>query len=264
MAVEWTSEVSAADWWVDRLDDFATGVGSLVPSSFEAVTRLFHPIEIDDHNEVTWAEVAERNGRIAHAEMQLHAIATPLGEQVPAEWNAAEAVASAVGHPRVGELPIELFKIVADALGEFTTTPSELCFGFWNGYGGFTGQNFSRPYKEFMGMRYWGRMRANGTSVPLEVVNGPLIHAPSREYLLATGIAEDVSELLATHRPSQTPNMWWPADRAWFVATEIDFAWTYIGGGSAAIEAIEATPGIEALRTAFDHQGTITSDRVNI
>ncbi len=34
----------------------------------------------------------------------------------------------------------------------------------------------------------------------------------------------------------QTPNLWWPEDRAWFVATEIDLAWTYVGGREALIE----------------------------
>ena len=24
--------------------------------------------------------------------------------------------------------------------------------------------------------------------------------------------------------------MWWPDDRAWFVSTQVDYAWTYIGG----------------------------------
>lgn len=263
MTLEWTTEVSAADWWVDQLDDFASGVGSLVPKSFEAVTRLFHPIEIDGDTEVTWAEVAQRNGRVAHAEMQLHAIATQPGTHVPSEWKEVQAVVSAVGHPWAGELGEREFQEVADVLAAFTSTPADLFFAFWDGYGGFTAGGHQRRYKKTLGIGYWGRKVPTETSVPNRIVNGPRIKAPSRNYVLARGTVVDIAELVATDRSSQRPNMWWPADRAWFVATEIDFAWTYIGGSSAAIEAIEAAPGIEALRTAFDHQGTITSDRLN-
>ena len=41
--------------------------------------------------------------------------------------------------------------------------------------------------------------------------------------------------------------MWWPADRAWFVATEIDSFSTYVGGSQAAIDAVLASPNLEAI-----------------
>ena len=45
------------------------------------------------------------------------------------------------------------------------------------------------------------------------------------------------------------PSLWWPDDRAWFVATEIDFNWTYVGGTRDCIEGVLADPSLEALPT---------------
>jgi hypothetical protein len=46
----------------------------------------------------------------------------------------------------------------------------------------------------------------------------------------------------------QCPQWWWPDDRAWFVGTEIDDAWTYVAGEWTVIEAILASPRWEAVR----------------
>ena len=47
----------------------------------------------------------------------------------------------------------------------------------------------------------------------------------------------------------QSANLWWPADRAWCVATEIDFAWTYVGGTRAVVDALLADPRLDAVET---------------
>jgi hypothetical protein len=39
---------------------------------------------------------------------------------------------------------------------------------------------------------------------------------------------------------------WWPDDRAWCVATEIDLGWTYVGGSAALISDVVANPRLEA------------------
>lgn len=43
--------------------------------------------------------------------------------------------------------------------------------------------------------------------------------------------------------------IWWPADRSWVVATEIDYEWTFVAGSDALVEAVLAHPDLEALRT---------------
>jgi hypothetical protein len=49
------------------------------------------------------------------------------------------------------------------------------------------------------------------------------------------------------NRPSGDVDLWWPADRAWCVASEIDLPWTYIGGSRGLIDAILTDDCIEAL-----------------
>jgi hypothetical protein len=43
-----------------------------------------------------------------------------------------------------------------------------------------------------------------------------------------------------------SPNLWWPDDRAWCIATETDLAWTYVGGSAALISEVLANPRLEA------------------
>ena len=45
----------------------------------------------------------------------------------------------------------------------------------------------------------------------------------------------------------QSANLWWPDDRAWCVAAEIDLNTTYIGCGDACREAILDESVLEAL-----------------
>ena len=49
----------------------------------------------------------------------------------------------------------------------------------------------------------------------------------------------------------RSPQWWWPDDRAWFVATEIDDSWTYVGGTSELIDTIEALD-LETVRVTLD------------
>jgi hypothetical protein len=42
-------------------------------------------------------------------------------------------------------------------------------------------------------------------------------------------------------------SLWWPHDRAWLVATEIDGYLTYVGGSRGAIDAILVDPTLDAV-----------------
>ena len=61
----------------------------------------------------------------------------------------------------------------------------------------------------------------------------------------------------------QSAYYWWPEDRAWCVATEIDLMSTYVGAAKPCAEAILQTPGIEALRANIDHRITGAADTIN-
>ena len=73
----------------------------------------------------------------------------------------------------------------------------------------------------------------------------PRFELPQRGYYLVCGplqAAPSISE--PGDRRLQVPDLWWPDDRRWFVATDTDLDWTYVGGSALFIaELIEALPG---------------------
>jgi hypothetical protein len=73
----------------------------------------------------------------------------------------------------------------------------------------------------------------------------PKVELPGRSYLLYQGPIEGA---LALSAPSfQTPNLWWPSDRSWCVASEIDLDWTYVGGATALIQDLLHDRSLEAV-----------------
>ena len=91
---------------------------------------------------------------------------------------------------------------------------------------------------------------------------GPRVHAPGRDHYLASGALRDLSALFE-QLGDQSPNVWWPADRSWIVATEIDFCWTYVAGDRATIDAVLSDQNLEALESGSDHAITFDGDNVN-
>jgi hypothetical protein len=83
--------------------------------------------------------------------------------------------------------------------------------------------------------------------VPAAVRDGPRVRLPHREHLLYAGPAEDVVAPAGLAGDGQCASLWWPADRAWCVATDVDLPWTYVGGPRGLIDAIRADRRIEAL-----------------
>ena len=60
-----------------------------------------------------------------------------------------------------------------------------------------------------------------------------------------------------------SPNLWWPEDHAWCVATEIDLKTTYIGADRACAKELIAVPGIEASPVSPDLGIDWLSDTLN-
>ena len=73
-----------------------------------------------------------------------------------------------------------------------------------------------------------------------------------RDMILFDGAVDAVSTI--GHRQDhagivrQCPQWWWPADRAWFVGTEIDDPWTYVAGTRRLIGEVLASPQWESVR----------------
>ena len=72
-----------------------------------------------------------------------------------------------------------------------------------------------------------------------------------------------MSAVTIRERRPQSPTVWWPADRAWCVGTEIDFTETLIGGSRACIEAVLNHPELEALPITLDARLDSRGDTIN-
>ncbi len=218
------------------------------------MTRVFHPNERGDEM-VSWRTVAEENGRTVHAEMQFHAIATPAG--LPVSHDDGLSIDS-------GDLPEremgELAKILLDH-----TDPAEPCwFGVWDGYGQLHSGGAVLTYETRRGHKgQWQPKPVPSVGLaPDHIRSGPRVHAPGRDYFVLTGALSELAQA-RTMLGGQTPNIWWPQDRAWLVVTEIDFAWTYVAGPEALVQTIERSSTLEALRVTRTHRATIDADTIN-
>jgi hypothetical protein len=210
----WLRDVTPAAWIGPRLHPFAQDIGSVVPEGFAAYARLFHTVEVDRDRRERWSDVAARNGRIVHSEMQFHMIAAPRGE--------TPSVRHQGGHrPRTGTLLLEQRRILVEHLRRATATPDICWFALWEGFGGLDDRVISER-----------------------------VELPKRSYLLYSGTIERVLE---SPDPvfDLSPNLWWPEDRAWFVATEIDFDSTFVGGDDRLIAALVTDERLEVLPIAL-------------
>ena len=63
---------------------------------------------------------------------------------------------------------------------------------------------------------------------------------------------------------SEPPNIWWPANRAWFVATDIDLDSTYIGAGQECTDALFRYPALEAVPAEYRASVAMTADTINL
>jgi hypothetical protein len=183
-----------ADWLVDSLTTFAQSVLSVVPDGFPEYVRVFHPATLAGEP-VRWDEIAGATGRVAHGGMQLCALTGSYRFESAAFPGVYDAP------PPTGSLPPELTATLAAVLARHTTTPERCWFAVWNGYG----------------------------TAEADLARAASFSLPAREYRLLHGPVESASEPLLAGLPDQSANIWWPDDRAWLVATEIDFKTTYLG-----------------------------------
>lgn len=102
--------------------------------------------------------------------------------------------------PREGSLAEEIVPELVTVLARHTRTPNDCWFAVWNGFG----------------------------DTRDDIRKAPVFDFPTRGYFLLRGPIGAAGEQVL-NSPWQTANIWWPDDRAWCVATEIDLNTTYIG-----------------------------------
>ncbi len=189
-----------------------------------------------------WAEVAARSGQPLKPDSQFHSIALPpVRPEAEAPWHSQG--------PHRGSLYPPDAMVLAEILQGWTTTPQRCWFCVWDGYG-------------WDGLLYLTASDGTGAAGPGSgtrpdpvpaAVRGfvePGPELPHRNYLLYSGPTDAALATVSLSGDYQVANLWWPQDRAWFVATEVDLAWSYIGGPAGLIGQLLAEKRIEALPAA--------------
>lgn len=251
-SLELRYDLSPTDWIVDCIHHFAVDVGSIIPEGYEAYARLFHPAIRIEHGEgvaVRWNEIAAARGRATHPEMQwanISGVWEHSGEHAPGLWDL---------EPDVGSLPRQYADRLKEVLVRYTTTPNHVWFAGWDGFGGLKVRPGGRGAVSFGPARKQRAVRRPSSA--------PTFQLPNRSYYLLSGPIEGIGESMCEDPIWQSANLWWPEDRAWCVATEIDFAWTYVAGDSALVDSLTGDPDLEALPVQIGHAITYEADRIN-
>ena len=247
-ATQWSAAVEEADWIAAALAPFEDGlVGSVIPRGYPAYARLLHPVRASlgkGSRPVRWAEIADWSGVPLHPDSQFHSVALPPAQPAgPAPWNGQG--------PERGSLDLADAETLIELLRAHTDTPAGCLFCMWDGWGWDTAMYVALPGEPPIPVP---------DPVPPEVRYGPRVRLPGRDYLLYTGPVDAALAFAGT--PGQTPNLWWPADRAWCVASDIDLCWSYVGGSAELIGELTEEPRLEAVPAVTGHLHSWVEDYV--
>lgn len=146
---------------------------------------------------------------------------------------------------------IELAKLLAG----YTRTPEQCYFGVWEGYGQFgVGSTFM--------------LSTDGgapLSPPPEVLSAEQFECDYWEYFLYGGPLALLDSFFGVDRWwGDVPNIWWPADHAWFVMSHYDLDCTYVAGSDECIRALLQHPLFEVMPIAADAPWGWGQDQVNL
>ncbi|OII34866.1 hypothetical protein BIU98_02605 [Curtobacterium sp. MMLR14_010] len=270
-------------WLLARAGD-AAQVGGIAGTGFEAHARILHPLTavledrttIDEHgdhlelDEVRWrwADVAARTGTTMRPLVTWSAVSGRDDESdvsFPDGWR--------VSPPEEGWFDPVVLAALTDHLTRATSTPGDLVAGFWDGRSDFIGgstlgfgwQGDEAPTAEERDeLRGWMAERTASHRREQDAVvaslSVPRFAWPGRDLILA---ATDLSTLadptwldharLGPLVPLlHTPQMLWPEDRAWVMASEIDWDSTIVAGSRSLVDGVLADERLEAFEVDED------------
>jgi hypothetical protein len=269
-AIRPDADPAEADWWATEWPDGTPpAVGFLVPRGFEAYARVLHPawLRDDEGTRVRWSQVAAECGTTLHPEAQWHRIAggrdlDPRGARpAPRLWPGED--------PQRGVLERPDLEALVEGLGRHTSTPDRTVVGFWVGYGTWPGAWSDIPTARMI------PCECHVFARPLAEVATLCAEAPAVAYALGTPTGastvarggrlptpDELFEMWAPHQ-WQSPNAWWPDDRAWATSSVMDLDSTLVGGSRALVDDLLADDRLEVLAWPVDGSLWAHADTVN-
>jgi hypothetical protein len=218
-----SDDVAPAEWLRVALRPWTEGggidhVATLVPAAYPAHARILHRGGTQSVD-LRWADIAARTGKQLDAEttyqelIDWNSLARP--HQPPDPWI----------EPERGSLRPDECAAVAEVLARHTASPDVCWFCVWEGYGS--------------AWTVLNRLSEHAHRVVLEHRNCLLFRGP-------------VSAATAFRSEPwfQSPTLWWPQDRAWVVASELDIYSTYVAASPDAVRALIDHPVLEIVACA--------------
>jgi hypothetical protein len=292
--VDLITDVARGDWLLARVGTFVR-VGGTVGTGFEAYARILHPVPaVLEDTSVTdrwgqhpvlervswrWADVAARVGGTVHPLVQWTRLTGTEDETdvvFDDGWRASP--------PEDGWFEPAQLAALAEPLAAATTTPDDLVAAVWEGWGDLNGSSSlgtAWSGADDLSASDEAELRGRADSHAAEYrrqqaelvasIAGPRLEWPHRTYfLLSTTISQladrswfDDPRLGTFLEVGHTPQLLWPEDRAWAVATEIDWDSTIVAGSRALIDAVLADARFEAFEVDEDSDLTWDGDTVN-
>jgi hypothetical protein len=206
---------------------------------------------------VSWAEVCAATGRRAHALMQWRAV-SGVAETTTGDTSRTHTTVWDGTEPSQGDLEPDALAVLCQVLSRHTEPGTGVFFALWDGHGWIYGSP---------SVAIAGQAEPVPPALPAAILQGPRLHLPHRDYILFSGPLEAITEL--GHQVTrdwfiaQSPNLFWPADKSWCVATEIDFDSTLVAGSHGLIADVLGNPRLDAWTVDPDDSLAYDADTLN-
>ncbi|TLW90654.1 hypothetical protein FFT09_20105 [Saccharomonospora piscinae] len=235
-----SNSADVTGWFAPVLHDAPRdNIRALVPDMYPQYVRLLHPAYQErpkGKRMVQWKEIAAYTNRVFHPLVQFPNLVGLRLQQYESGINENEGKYGPwTDPPEQGTLPPEIIGSVVEVLRRCTDTPDNCFFALWSG---------------------WADVRR------LDIAKAAHLRLPGRDYIVFQGAIDTAKQSVFKWR-FQAMNLWWPADRRWFLATDIDLESTYIGIDDNGMEAMMNQDLLETIATDPNNGITTSSDSVN-
>lgn len=212
-------ETSTAEWALSRQSDSIRNIRFLVPSGYQSYCRILHRVNHNDGSMRTWKSYADSSGTRIYPDTKWVDLARH------------DSVPERVGPMQVHLDDFSFERFLRLAIDHLDSDVSDQCIaGYWVG---------RTSLMEDM---------VHGTEMPQPVTLG------RREHVLFSLSLRSLLDafLEEPFGPVEPPGILWLEDRSWYVATEVDYDSTIVGGSAAFVSSLVGDESLEAIEVDLD------------